>query len=70
MPRQPNHKLRNTSRNVDSGHYVNPGSVNAAKPLLTVANLAKVRVFVNVPESEAPSATNKQGPRGESLICR
>jgi RND family efflux transporter MFP subunit len=43
-----------TSRNVDSGHYVHPASANVGKPLLTIANLQRVRVFVNVPESEAP----------------
>ena len=42
-----------TSRNVDSGHYVQPAGSSNAQPLMTVANVSKVRVFVNVPESEA-----------------
>lgn len=43
-----------TSRKVDAGHYVHPASTSKSEPLLTIANLAKVRVFVNIPESEAP----------------
>jgi RND family efflux transporter MFP subunit len=42
-----------TSRNVDAGHYVQPAGSNLQKALLTLANVAKVRVFVNIPESEA-----------------
>ncbi len=42
-----------TSRHVDAGHYVQPAGASNAKPLMTVANVSKVRVFVNVPESEA-----------------
>jgi RND family efflux transporter MFP subunit len=42
-----------TSRNVDAGHYVQPAGASNAQPLMTVANVSKVRVFVNVPESEA-----------------
>ncbi len=42
-----------TSRNVDAGHYVQPAGASNAKPLLTVSNVSKVRVFVNVPETEA-----------------
>jgi RND family efflux transporter MFP subunit len=42
-----------TSRNVDAGHYVQPAGATNARPLMTVANVGKVRVFVNVPESEA-----------------
>lgn len=42
-----------TSRNVDSGHYVQPAGSSNAQPLMTVANVSRVRVFVNVPESEA-----------------
>ncbi|MFM2003862.1 MAG: Macrolide export protein MacA [Planctomycetota bacterium] len=42
-----------TSRHVDAGHYVQPAGANNAMPLLTIANVAKVRVFVSVPESEA-----------------
>jgi HlyD family secretion protein len=42
-----------TSRRVDAGHYVQPAGASSAQPLMTVANVSKVRVFVNVPESEA-----------------
>lgn len=42
-----------TSRNVDTGHYVQPAGSNHEKALLTIANVAKVRVFINIPESEA-----------------
>lgn len=42
-----------TSRNVDAGHYVQPAGASNAKPLMTVSNVTKVRVFVSVPESEA-----------------
>jgi HlyD family secretion protein len=41
-----------TQRNVDTKHYVQPGS-NAAKPLVVVARTDAVRVFVEVPEREA-----------------
>jgi RND family efflux transporter MFP subunit len=42
-----------TARNADPGHYVQPAGSSNAQPLMTVANVSKVRVFVNVPESEA-----------------
>ena len=42
-----------TSRNVDAGHYVQPAGSTSARPLMTVANIARVRVFVNIPESQA-----------------
>ncbi len=42
-----------TSRNVDIGHYVQPAGASNAKPLMTVSNVNKVRVFVSIPESEA-----------------
>lgn len=40
-------------RNVDAGHYVQPAGATSALPLMKVASLNQVRVFVNVPESEA-----------------
>ena len=43
-----------TSRKGDAGRYVHPASTDKGEPLLTISNLSKVRVFVNVPESEAP----------------
>ncbi len=42
-----------TSRRVDTGHYVQPAGASAAQPLMTISNVAKVRIFVNIPESEA-----------------
>lgn len=42
-----------TSRQVDAGHYVQPAGANNAEPLMTIANVNQVRIFVNVPESEA-----------------
>ena len=42
-----------TSRRVDAGHYVQPAGASNAQPLMTIANVSKIRVFVNVPESEA-----------------
>ena len=42
-----------TSRHADTGHYVQPAGSSNSMPLLTIANVEKVRVFVSVPESEA-----------------
>ncbi len=42
-----------TSRLVDTGHYVQPAGSGDGKPLMTVADISKVRVFLNVPESES-----------------
>ncbi len=42
-----------TSRHVDAGHFVQPAGTSNASPLMTIANVSKIRVFVNVPESEA-----------------
>lgn len=43
-----------TQRNVDTGHYVQPPNGGAAVPLVVVARTDKVRIFVDVPEIEAP----------------
>ncbi len=43
-----------TQRNVDTGHYVHPVSGGATEPLLVIEHTDKVRVFVDVPEMEAP----------------
>jgi RND family efflux transporter MFP subunit len=43
-----------TRRDVDTGHFVQPASSGAGKPLMVVARTDKVRIFVNVPEMEAP----------------
>lgn len=42
-----------TSRSVDVGHFVQPAANHSSAPLLTIANIDKVRVFVSVPEAEA-----------------
>jgi len=42
-----------TSRSVDIGHFAQPAGGNSSTPLMTIANVDKVRVFVSVPESEA-----------------
>jgi HlyD family secretion protein len=42
-----------TRRNVDTGHYVTPADSQGTKPLMTVARMDTVRVFVDVPELEA-----------------
>lgn len=43
-----------TRRGVDTGHYVHPANSGATEPLLVVARTDKVRIFVDVPEMEAP----------------
>jgi RND family efflux transporter MFP subunit len=43
-----------TQRGVDTGHYVHPASGSASRPLLVVARTDQVRIFVDVPEMEAP----------------
>lgn len=43
-----------TQRDVDTGHFVQPASDGAGKPLMVVAHTDMVRIFVNVPEMEAP----------------
>jgi RND family efflux transporter MFP subunit len=42
-----------TARYVDTQHFVHPSTGAALKPLLVVARVDKVRVFVDVPELEA-----------------
>lgn len=46
-----------TERLIDTGHFVQPGKSNGDKPLLVVARLDRVRVFVDVPEAEAGLVT-------------
>ena len=43
-----------TRRDVDTGHFVQPASGGTGKPLMVVARTDTVRIFVNVPEMEAP----------------
>ena len=43
-----------THRDVDTGHFVQPPSGGIAKPLMVVVRTDTVRIFVNIPELEAP----------------
>ncbi len=43
-----------THRGVDRGHYVHPASSSSSQPLLIVSSTDRVRVFVDIPEMEAP----------------
>jgi HlyD family secretion protein len=52
-----------TQRNVDTGHYVHPTTGGTADPLLVVAQTQHVRVFVDVPEMEAPSVDAGDKPK-------
>ena len=49
-----------TERNVNRGDFVQPASAATAKPLLAVARMDIVRIFVDVPEMEAPSVHRGQ----------
>jgi HlyD family secretion protein len=42
-----------TSRNIDTGHFVQPANGTNSKPLLTIASTDRVRVYVDIPEMEA-----------------
>jgi HlyD family secretion protein len=43
-----------TRRDVNTGHFVQPAGGDAGKPLMVVDRTDQVRIFVNVPEMEAP----------------
>lgn len=43
-----------TTRNVHTGHLVQPGVGSGGKPLLVVAQTRVMRIFVDVPETDAP----------------
>ncbi len=57
-----------TQRNVDTGHYVHPVTGASTEPLLMIAQMEKVRVFVDVPEMEAPLVDSGEKP--DSAIVR
>lgn len=57
-----------TQRNVDTGHYVHPTTGGAAEPLLVVAQTKFVRVFVDVPEMEAPFVD--AGKNSQAVVVR
>jgi len=43
-----------TRRDVDTGHFVQPASGGSGMPMMVVARTETVRIFVNIPEMEAP----------------
>ncbi|HQU46271.1 MAG TPA: efflux RND transporter periplasmic adaptor subunit, partial [Pirellulales bacterium] len=43
-----------SARNVDVGHFVQPAEAARARPLFTLVQTNVVRVFVDVPEADAP----------------
>ena len=57
-----------TQRNVDTGHYVHPVTGGATQPLLVIAQTEQVRVFVDVPEMEAPLVD--AGDKPDSAVVR
>lgn len=57
-----------TRREVDTGHFVQPASGVSAKPLLVVARMDKVRIFVDIPETEA--ALVQGGSQGDTAVVR
>jgi HlyD family secretion protein len=54
-----------TQRNVDTGHFVRPGDSEKSRPLFVIAKTDTVRVFVDVPEREAPFVS-----RGNNAVVR
>ena len=44
-----------TARNVHTGHLVQPGTGSGGKPLLVVVQIRVMRIFLDVPEIDAPS---------------
>lgn len=42
-----------TRRHIDTGHFLQPASTSSAEPLFLLARSDSVRIFVEVPESEA-----------------
>lgn len=46
------------ARNVHTGHLVQPGVGSGGKPLLVVVQTAIMRIFVDVPEADAPLITD------------
>lgn len=56
-----------TARNVDTGHFLQASGVGA-KPLLAVARTDRLRVFIDVPEPEAPLVTC--GEHGDPAVVK
>lgn len=66
-----------TKRRAVKGHYVHPANSSSSQPLLIVVSTEKVRVFVDIPEMEAPlldagydvdGAGDKAVVRAQSLV--
>jgi RND family efflux transporter MFP subunit len=47
-----------TVRNAHTGHLVQPGAGSGGKPLLVVVQIRVMRIFVDVPETDAPSISD------------
>lgn len=59
-----------TRRNVDTRHYVHPATGSMNTPLLVVAQTKKVRVFVDVPELEAPLVDGGKSPDSAVVLVQ
>jgi RND family efflux transporter MFP subunit len=66
-----------TQRSVDTGHFVQPAGGAGANPLLVVARIDKVRVFLEIPEMEAGQldvgdevTLRVQALRGKTLMSK
>ena len=57
-----------TRRGVDAGHYVHPANGGSTSPLLVVAQSDRVRVQIDIPESEAPLVD--AGEQGDAVTVR
>ena len=58
-----------SERNIDTGHYVQPAGSNPDRPLLTITNSDRVRVYVDIPEAEASYVdAGLQGDSVEILV--
>jgi RND family efflux transporter MFP subunit len=55
-----------TRREVDTGHFVQPASGASAKPLIVVARNDIVRIFVDIPETEASHVQG--GAEGDTAL--
>lgn len=60
-------KQEETVRGIDTGHYVQPGNGSTTSPLLSVARMDKVRIFVDIPEMEAGMVS--EGEQGDQAVA-
>ena len=56
-----------TARNIDTGHYVQPAAAGTT-PLLVIASMQRVRIFIDIPEVEAGWVDS--GEHGDSVTIR